>query len=405
MITLVLVIAQRVTRPVRHLTDIADEVAAENYGRVSELANAASGNDELGELARSFQTMVSEIASRESSLKQAEEKLQRSEMYFRSLIENTSDVVAIFDEKRIVTYASPSCEQVFGWTPEEFVGRDGLLALDPENPGKAVRAFDNVASVTGVVGRIELQTRHREGGLRILEVTIHNLLDDPAVAGIVVNMRNITERRAAENLTKEKEAAEAANKAKSAFLANMSHELRTPLNAIIGYSEMLMEDAEDKGEETTVSDLKRIHGAGRHLLELINAVLDISKIEAGKIELYLETFDPGKTARDVISMIEPLAAKNSNRLTAYTADGLTTTMHADLMKVRQILFNLLSNACKFTKNGAVTLSVANTSTEWVQFRVTDSGIGMTPEQSARLFQSFTQADASIAQKFGGTGLG
>jgi PAS domain S-box-containing protein len=405
MIILVLLIARRVTRPVRHLTGLADEVAAENYGRVSELADAASGADELGELARSFQTMVGEVANRERKLKQAEEKLQRSEMYFRALIENTSDVVAIFDEKRIVTYASPSCVEVLGWMPQDFVGRDGLLTLEPENPEKTLVAFNEVVSVPGVAGRIELRTRHRTGAVRILEATMHNLLDNPAVAGVVVNLRNVTERRAAENLAKAKETAEAANKAKSAFLANMSHELRTPLNAIIGYSEMLMEEAEDQGLDSMLSDLKRIHGAGRHLLELINAVLDISKIEAGKMELYLETFDPGKTAQDVISIIQPLAAKNSNILTAQTGEGLVQAMHADLMKVRQILFNLLSNACKFTKGGTVTLSVENGSTGWIRFSVADSGIGMTPEQSSRLFQSFTQADASIAQKFGGTGLG
>jgi CheY-like chemotaxis protein len=187
----------------------------------------------------------------------------------------------------------------------------------------------------------------------------------------------------------------------------MSHELRTPLNAIIGYGEMLEEEATELGQDAFVPDLRRIHTAGKHLLELINAVLDLSKIEAGRMELYLETFDVGAMVRDVAAVIRPLAEKNRNRLAVECAEG-AGSMHADLTKVRQALFNLLSNACKFTEAGAVRLAVAREPApagDVLEFAVTDTGIGMTPEQIDRLFREFSQADVTVTRRYGGTGLG
>ena len=200
-----------------------------------------------------------------------------------------------------------------------------------------------------------------------------------------------------------------ASRHKSEFLANMSHELRTPLNAIIGYSEMLQEEARDQHAEGFVPDLQRIHSAGKHLLELINAVLDLSKIEAGKMELYLESFEVAPLVRDVAAVLEPLAQKNANRLEIHCAPDVGA-MRADLTKLRQALFNLLSNACKFTEQGAVTVGVTREPAtaeggDSVVFAVRDTGIGMTPEQMARLFEEFGQADASTTRRYGGTGLG
>ncbi len=203
------------------------------------------------------------------------------------------------------------------------------------------------------------------------------------------------------------EAAEAANQAKSTFLANMSHELRTPLNAIIGYSEMLQEEAADAGQDAFVPDLQKIQTSGRHLLALINDILDLSKIEAGKTELFLETFDLPALVRELESTIKPLAAKNGDTLVVEMGEELGA-MHADLTKVRQSMLNLLSNACKFTKGGTVTLEVGRRAAEgreWIDFRVRDSGIGITQEQIGKLFQQFSQADASTTRQFGGTGLG
>jgi signal transduction histidine kinase/CheY-like chemotaxis protein len=202
-------------------------------------------------------------------------------------------------------------------------------------------------------------------------------------------------------------AAEDANRAKSAFLANMSHELRTPLNAIIGYSEMLQEEAQELGEKTFVADLERIHSAGKHLLGLINDILDISKIEAGKVELYLEHCDVLELVCQISSTITPLVEKNGNVLKVQCGDTLGT-MRTDITKVRQVLFNLLSNACKFTEHGTITLDVRRENVfnrDWVVFRVSDTGIGMSAAQMAKLFQAFTQADASTTRKYGGTGLG
>jgi signal transduction histidine kinase/DNA-binding response OmpR family regulator len=204
-----------------------------------------------------------------------------------------------------------------------------------------------------------------------------------------------------------KEAAEQANRTKSSFLANMSHELRTPLNAIIGYSEMLHEEAQDRGLQEFGPDLEKIYGAGKHLLALINDILDLSKIESGKMELYLEDFDVRALVRDVESTIRPLVAKNQNRLELHLADDVGR-MHADVTRVRQVLFNLLSNACKFTEKGAITLEVSHDTgapEETLLFSVRDTGIGLSEEQRGRLFQAFTQADASTSRRYGGTGLG
>jgi signal transduction histidine kinase/DNA-binding response OmpR family regulator len=200
---------------------------------------------------------------------------------------------------------------------------------------------------------------------------------------------------------------EVASRHKSEFLANMSHELRTPLNAIIGYSEMLQEEADDLGQEAFIPDLEKIHAAGKHLLGLINDILDLSKIEAGKMDLYLESIDVRDLVRDVAAIVQPLAEKNANTLEVRCADDLPV-MRADLTKVRQALFNLLSNACKFTEHGTISLAVARDTadgSDWVTFAVADTGIGMTPAQLGRLFQAFTQAESSTAHRYGGTGLG
>jgi CheY-like chemotaxis protein/nitrogen-specific signal transduction histidine kinase len=216
--------------------------------------------------------------------------------------------------------------------------------------------------------------------------------------GLMALYHDITE------LLRARREAETANSAKSQFLASMSHELRTPLNAIIGYSEMVEEELRDRAADPLLPDVEKIEAAGRHLLALINDVLDLSKIEAGKMELLAETFAVGAMVEDVASTVRPLVSRNGNVLRVEVAPD-SGAMHTDLTRMRQVLLNLLSNASKFTERGTITLRVRREHEHEVVFDVSDTGIGMTREQIARLFEAFTQAEASTSKRFGGTGLG
>ncbi|MCI0456882.1 MAG: response regulator, partial [Gemmataceae bacterium] len=230
----------------------------------------------------------------------------------------------------------------------------------------------------------------------------------PAPTVFVVSFHDLTNRKQAEaEIVRARDAAEAANRAKSQFLANMSHELRTPLTAVIGYSEILQEEVQEHQLDAMLSDLQQIHGQSRHLLTLINDMLDMTKIEAGKIKLELRPFDLATLVRDVSATVQPLLSRNGNALRV-GGDPDLGTMTADVTRVKQCLLNLLSNAAKFTEQGTVTLSVTRApvlGVDWVTFEVRDTGIGLTPEQQARLFEPFTQADESTTRKYGGTGLG
>jgi len=234
---------------------------------------------------------------------------------------------------------------------------------------------------------------------RAMEVARASIRDLQRQSDELVGAREEAEAAAA--------AAERANQAKSQFLANMSHELRTPLNAIIGYSEMLMEDIDDMEAEEVASDLKKISGAGKHLLGLINNVLDLSKVEAGRMDLYLETVDVEGLVHDVAATVQPIVIEGRDHLEVQLS-GRLGSMRTDVTKLKQILLNLLSNGIKFTERGHVTLAVSReveAGAERIVFRVEDDGIGMTSEQIERLFQPFMQADASTTRKYGGTGLG
>ena len=231
------------------------------------------------------------------------------------------------------------------------------------------------------------------------------LTEDGTLREWVGTHSDITARKEAEaQIAAAKEAAEEANRAKSQFLANMSHELRTPLSAVIGYSEMLQEELEDLGEAGLIADMRKIESNARHLLGLINDVLDLSKIEAERVEIFSEDFSVAEVVAEVAATVEGLVEKKGNHLALAIAEDVGTA-HTDVTKLRQCLINLLSNAAKFTENGRITLAVSRDPDDVLVFAVTDTGIGMNPEQVGRLFERFTQADASTTRRFGGTGLG
>jgi signal transduction histidine kinase len=245
--------------------------------------------------------------------------------------------------------------------------------------------------------------------VRVGQLRVKNRVLEARVRERTAELRSkVEELRISEQQARESEqrAAEASS-AKSTFLANMSHELRTPLNAILGYCEMIQEEAEDAGHTSLVPDLKKVQFAARHLLSVISDILDLSKIEAGKMDLLHESFPLAGLLSEVATTIEPLVQKNGN-VFSLIAPERGGELSSDPTRLRQVLLNLLGNACKFTENGQVGLSVRRESwneTERVVFDVSDTGIGMTPEQQSRLFQSFTQAESSTARKYGGTGIG
>ncbi|MCC6522680.1 MAG: response regulator [Polyangiaceae bacterium] len=350
-------------------------------------------------------------------------RLQAVSAQREAVLDAASQVAVIAaDRDGTVHLFNTGAERLLGYRAREVVGRMAChgfhLASELESRARVLAgelrrpvAPEEVLLVCAENGRAEVRdwTLVCKDGRRVPVDHSVTPLRGPSgeVTGFLSVALDLTARKQAESEIREAmEATAAANRTKSAFLANMSHELRTPLNAIIGYSEMLMEEAEDEGHASFVADLKKIRSAGEHLLGLVNDILDISKIESGKIELYLEDVEVAELCAEVERMVQPLVEKNGNTLVvACTGVG---TMRADMLRVRQILFNLLSNALKFTERGSVRLDVTVEPGERhdvVAFRVSDSGIGMSAEQIGRLFQPFAQADASTTRKFGGTGLG
>jgi PAS domain S-box-containing protein len=321
---------------------------------------------------------------------------QRERQYFEVLVQNSPVAIVVLDRDHRVVSCNPGFESLYGYTQPEVIGHNLDDLITTEETRLQAVSYTVQASEDRTVQGFG-QRRRKDGSMVDVEVLAVPIIIGGERVGMMGLYHDVTE------LLSARQAAEAANTAKSQFLANMSHELRTPLNAIIGYSEMLEEETAEQGHAEYVPDLQKIRAAGRHLLALINDVLDLSKIEAGKLELFLETFDLRQAVEDVATTVQPLIARNDNRLVVDVADDVGT-MHSDLTRFRQILLNLLSNASKFTERGTVTVAIERQGDE-VVLRVTDSGIGMTPEQLGRLFEAFAQAEASTSKKYGGTGLG
>jgi PAS domain S-box-containing protein len=337
-----------------------------------------------------------------------EERLRHSEERFRALVDASAAVIWNTNAEGELLPPQPRWGAYTGQTEEGYQGWGWIEAVHPDDRGEIAEAW-----AKSVEERVPYAVTHRlrrhDGAWRDMEARgVPVFAPDGSLREWVGTHIDITERREAEaEAERARQAAEAANRAKSQFIANMSHELRTPLSAVIGYSEMLGEELEDIGQAALLPDLRKIEAAARHLLSLINDVLDISKIEAGRVTASAETFTVADLLRDVSDATGSLVEKKANRF-VLDVQGDLGQMHQDQTKIRQCLLNLVSNAAKFTENGTITLTVRRHREEdadWLSFAVADTGIGLTKEQIGRLFERFVQADDSTTRQFGGTGLG
>jgi PAS domain S-box-containing protein len=338
------------------------------------------------------------------------------EIAAQQIVDTMTDALIVLDMEKKVRLVNPAAEQLFAINETDVVGRPLAVALQDDVAAGYMQAMLTDTNVS----RFQLDYHPASDGSRTLEFSAAIVKDNTRnpVAYVCI-LRDVTEqremqfeleRRVAERtaeLAVARDHALEASRTKSAFLANMSHELRTPLNAIIGYSELLQEDAEGNNDRKVVDDLYKIRKAGSHLLNLVSMVLDLSKIEAGKMELYIDSFSIEPMVSEVVDTFHPIAAKNNNLLSLKCPKNIGD-MTSDLTKIRQALMNLLSNACKFTHDGEIEFKVKREQRDdhdVIVFTVADNGIGMTLDQQQKLFSDFSQADSGTAVKYGGTGLG
>ncbi len=352
---------------------------------------------------------------------------RRAERKTSELFESITDAFIGVNDQWEITYVNAQAAQMLNQQPQSLVGQSFWTTFPEELGSQAKHHYEEAIAQQSMV---TLELEYLAQG-RWLEFHLY-----PGSDGLSVFWQDITPRKQAQNqlaaslnatqqakevaesermnaeterakAEAERTKAEEASKSKSDFLANMSHELRTPLNTIIGYSEVIEEEAKETGQEDLLEDIQTVRQSGEHLLGLINGILDLAKVESGKMELFLETVSLQSLMKEVTATIRPLVEENGNALVIKQPEDIGN-LHADIVKVRQCLLNLLSNANKFTKNGTVTLALSQTEQpdgNWIHFEVSDSGIGMAPEQLEKIFDAFTQADNSTTRNYGGTGLG
>jgi PAS domain S-box-containing protein len=345
-------------------------------------------------------TMYTDITERRRN----ELAIQENERRFRAIVEAAPLALVIVGDDGIIRHVNRRFTDLFGFELSEVVGREAVaLYADPGERQRMLELFRR----DGRVSNFEMRAK-RAGGAEFYALLSSEALVYDGQSARISGITDISERKRAETeLERAKNAAEEASRTKSTFLANMSHELRTPLNAIIGITEMLGENASRFGTEKAAEPLRRVLRAGRHLLSLINEILDLSKIEAGKLELSIEAVAIAPVIEEVVGTVRPQAEQNGNRLVVVCPQDMGT-IQADPIRLRQALLNLMSNAVKFTKDGEVRLMaryIHMGGRRWVEFDVSDTGIGLSSEQIDKLFEDFSQPDASTARQFGGTGLG
>ena len=348
--------------------------------------------------------VVADITAR----KRSEQRVRESEERFRTLMRATSTMVWSADPGGAFEKAQPEWAAFTGQAFDAHRNDGWLDAVHPDDRATTADAWDQAVRALSPYS-VEHRLRRADGLWRYMTSTAVPIFDeDGGLREWAGSHVDVTDRKEAEiELEEARDAAESANRAKSVFLANMSHELRTPLSAVIGYSEMIEEEIEDLGQPGLLGDVGRIKSNARHLLSLINDVLDLSKIEANRMDVFAEDVDVSGLVGEVASAVELLVEKRHNTFVLNAAPNLGS-MHTDVVKLRQCLFNLLSNAAKFAENGRITLDVSRSTEaggDWLAFKVSDTGIGMTHEQVQRLFERFSQADETTTRKFGGTGLG
>ena len=317
----------------------------------------------------------------------------------QKLLDSSPISVGIVDRDGNLVFVNKRAYELVGWKRGQKLPNTTDLYVRPEQRTELFAKFKEVGELRDEQVHLKKPDGTTLWALLSWNEMIYN--DEPVLVAWVYD---ISEQKAAEAAMAEaRDLAEHANRTKAEFLANMSHELRTPLNAIIGYAQILQEELEDTGQTQPLPDLRRIESAGKHLLGLINDLLDLSKIEADRMEVYFEAVSLPRLIDEVHALANPLAHAKKNRL-EFVVPGDLPVLRTDYTKLKQSLLNLISNACKFTEAGEVRVTVARGPSD-LQIEVRDTGIGMTEEQQAKLFQAFTQADASTTRQYGGTGLG
>ncbi len=384
------VVSGRLIRPIQELTENVRRVGQGDY----RLRTESESNDELGDLIESFNAMTDAL-----------EHSTVSKIYVENIIGSMTDMLIVLDADGSIRMVNQAANALLGFEAEELAGKP-FSQLFQEDTHQTVAAWLSALLDKGVLREQEFTLRRRDGEVLSVSLSGSVMVREERLADAIVCVaQDITERkRAHEALLDAKRQAEAASRAKSEFLANMSHELRTPLNAIIGYSELLQEEAQERNDGLMNEDLSKVRNAGRHLLGLINNVLDLSKVEAGKMDADLEETDLNHLLSEVADTMQPLIADRNNTLEV-SNDASVATIFTDSQKLRQSLLNLIGNAAKFTRNGVVRLEVTQEPKGWLNFIVSDTGIGMGADQLNKILQPFTQADTTTNKKYGGTGLG